>query len=195
MSWTIDNSAHLSAHHSQVKVTKGVDVDYKFNAMWIDEQDTNTVWRFKILNGRNIWIGVSTEDRFGECYAVKGIFYGGPGNLSDGSGLVQMAWGPELVKGDTVDMKVQNISDGLTVEFGRNGLYLGTAFDIKGWYYGGQVIRSIDFEGQVMRPIVSLKNKGDCVTISKIEASEFPTAVEASEFPTAVGYISCCPML
>jgi len=171
MSWTIDDSSHLSAHHSQVKVTKGVDVDYKFNAMWIDEQDKNKIWRFKIINGQNIWFGVSTEDRFAKCYGVRGLFYGGPGNLSDGSALVKSGWGPELVQGDTLDMKVQGISDGLTVEFGRNGFYLGTAFDIKGW----------NFEGQVIRPIVSLREKGDCVSISKIEVSEFPTAVQAPE--------------
>jgi len=154
-----------------VKVTKGVDVDYKFNAMWIDDQDINTVWRFKILNGQGVWIGVDTEGTFAKCYGVKGLFYGGPGNLSDGSCLVQRGWGPKLDQGDTVDMKVQNNSYGLTVEFGRNGFYLGTAFDMKGWNFGGQAIR----------PIVCLGKKGDCVTISKIEASEFPTAVQVPD--------------
>jgi len=171
MSWTIDDSAYQSAQHSQVKVTQGVRRDYKFNAMWVDKQDTNTVWRFKILKGQGIWFGVGTEDTFGKCYGAKGLFYGGPGNLSNGMALVMCSWGPELVQGDTIDMKVQNISGDLTVEFGRNGFYLGTAFDIKGWNFGGQVIR----------PIVSLRNKGDCVTISKIEASEFPTAVQVPD--------------
>jgi len=171
MSWTIDDSAHLTAHHNQVKVIKGEYGDYKFNAMWIDEHDTNCVWRFKILGGQRIWIGVGREDRFARCYGVKGLFYGGPGNLSDGSALVRGGWGPKLVQGDTVDMKVQKNNDGLTVEFGRNGFYLGTAFDIKGWNFGGQVIR----------PIVSLKKIGDCVAISKIGASKFPKAVQVPD--------------
>ena len=39
--------------------------------------------------GGGMWVGVATEDRFGPGYGLKGLLYGGPGNLSDGGSLVQ----------------------------------------------------------------------------------------------------------
>jgi len=171
MSWRLDDSGYLSAQDSQVTVSKDKSGDSKFNAIWIDEQESNTVWRFKILHGDGIWIGVGTEEGFAKSYGIKALLYGGPGNLSDGGSLAKGGWGPKLAQGDTIDMKVQYINSSLTVEFGRNGYYLGKAFDIKDWKAGGQTFG----------PVVSLHTKGDCVTITKIEESEFPTAVQVPD--------------
>ena len=115
-----------------------------------------------------MWIGVTLDDKFGTGYRLKGLLYGGPGNLSDGSSLAQGGWGPSLKAGDTVDMKVTLTLDSrLIVEYGRNGLNLGTAFDIQGWE---------EFRGQALRPVVSLGNKGDSVSIAMVTAAqEFPT--------------------
>ena len=91
--------------------------------------------------------------------------YGGPGNLSDGGSLVTDGWGPSLREGDIVDMKVCQEADRVTVEYGRNGFYLGVAFDIEGW------------NGGTLRPVVSLGN-GDSLNISKLDPAEFPDTEE-----------------
>ena len=72
-------------------VTKDQSGGHQFNAIWIDEVESNVaVWRFKITQGKGIWIGVGTEDGFAESYRIKGLLFGGPGNLSDGGALVKV---------------------------------------------------------------------------------------------------------
>ena len=54
-----------------------------------------------------MWIGVSTDDKFGASYGIKGLLYGGPGNLSCGSSGIICGWGPEFRSGDTGFIKEQ----------------------------------------------------------------------------------------
>ena len=39
-------------------------------------------WR-QVSGEEGIWLGVSSEDNFGPNYAMKGLFFGGPGNLRE----------------------------------------------------------------------------------------------------------------
>jgi len=166
MSWIVDNSGRLIASDNEVKLVTEGRGDSKANAMWIDSSDEadsgTSVWRLQMTGGGGMWVGVATEDRFGPGYSLKGLLYGGPGNLSDGGSLVQAKWGPSLTKGDTVDMKTIVTEDRVTVQFGRNGANLGVAFDLTGW------------SGAALRPVVSLARDGDSLTITKLPLSDFP---------------------
>ena len=107
-----------------------------------------------------MWIGLGTEDKFGPGYRLKGLLYGGPGNLSDGGSLVTGGWGPRLAQGDTVDMRMTLTGGSLRLEFGLNNSYLGTAFTIDNWTWGQA------------KPVVSLSSAGESVTISKLEEEQ-----------------------
>jgi len=164
MSWRLDNSAALTATGSEVRLDEQRG-DRKANAMWIcsaEAGDSITAWRLVVTGGGGMWVGLATEDRFGPGYSLKGLLYGGPGNLSDGGALVESRWGPGLCQGDTLDMKVCVEADRVTLHYARNGVNLGPAFDIRGW------------TGAPLRPVVSLSGQGDSLTISKLEPGEFP---------------------
>eukprot|EP00951_Prasinocladus_malaysianus_P037098 scaffold395810_cov47-Prasinocladus_malaysianus.AAC.1 len=45
-------------------------------------------WQFDVQQGRGVWVGLTAEAKFKSGYKCKGAFYGGPGNTSDGSGLI-----------------------------------------------------------------------------------------------------------
>ena len=139
-----------------------------FATSYMSINDLPAECRFQIEQGEGMWVGVTTDENFMWSYALKGLMYGGPGNLSSGGGLAQGGWGPTLKAGDTVDMKVNLVDNHLTVEFGRNGFYLGKAFDIEGWPLSGP-----------LRPVVSLSGEGNSLTISKVtDMEEFPALVK-----------------
>ena len=75
-----------------------------------------------------------------------------------------------------MDMKVVQIDGNLTVDFARNGSYLGTAYDIKDLS-----------SGMAFRPLTSLHRKGDSVSISQIDLSEFSTAIEEPDSEDITG--------
>ena len=52
-----------------------------------------------------MWVGVCSDNKFGSSYGIKGLLYGGPGNLSSGGGLVIGGWGPKFKSGDTGFLK------------------------------------------------------------------------------------------
>ena len=62
-------------------------------------------------------MGVAEEARFGPGYQLKGLMFGGPGNLSDGSALVTGKWGPKLQPGDTLDMGLGVTENAITLSF------------------------------------------------------------------------------
>ena len=169
MSWTLDNSARLTSSGDEVRLVSEERGDKKCNAMWIcptQSGDCLTVWRVQVTGGGGMWVGVATEDRFGPGYGLKGLLYGGPGNLSDGGSLVQSRWGPALGLGDTLHMRLSVEEGRVRLDYGRNGINLGTAFDITGW------------SGAPLRPVVSLSGQGDSLTIAQVEAAEFPDKKE-----------------
>merc|ERR1719357_2119844 len=156
MVWTVDNSGHAVASEGEVRHGGAEGAEKKGNAIWIDDSSGEGVrrWTFNILGGKNMWLGVATEEIFGPGYAMKGLLYGGPGNLSAGGGLVAGNWGPAFVAGDIVGMRLEVSGDHTTLAFSRNGAGLGVAYDIKGW------------TGRILRPVVSLSKPEDKITIS-----------------------------
>ena len=89
MSWVTDNSGGLIASGNEVKMATD---HFLANAMWIDHSEDSdcTVWRFEIKVGDGMWVGVATEEGLAHDYRLKGLMYGGPGNLSDGGSLSVM---------------------------------------------------------------------------------------------------------
>jgi len=126
-----------------------------------------------------MWFGLGTEDKFGPGYRLKGLLYGGPGNLSDRGSLVTGGWGPRLAEGDTVDMRMTLTGGSLRLEFSLNNSYLGTAFTIDNWTWGQA------------RPVVSLSSTGARVTISSLEEEQFPVRVTTSTSEGVTGKWTC----
>lgn len=92
---------------------------------------------------------------------MKGLFYGGPGNLSDGNSLVTGHWGPKFGDGDVIGMRVEHSAQGTVVAFSKNGAGLGTAFNIQGWGKGGSLC-----------PAVSMDSDGQKVSITQVDMPE-----------------------
>ena len=159
MSWKLDTSGLLACDGNVVTLQGQVKGDAKANAMWMEQE--SACWRFEIKSGGGMWVGVALEEKFGAGYGMKGLLYGGPGNLSDGGSLVTGGWGPQLQAGDTVDMMVTQSGDNLKMGFSHNNSYLGTAFNIDGW------------TGGAPRPVVSLSSTSDSVSISNIGSDSF----------------------
>jgi len=151
MSWTADDSGTMNVDGAKVTFNGGKD---KGNAMW--SQAGTGYWEFKVNGKSGAWVGVSSDDKFGAGWAIKGLFYGGPGNLSDGGSLIAGSWGPNFGEGDTIGMRVEATGDNTTVAFSKNGTPLGTAFNIQGWSGGSG-----------LRPAVSLSKADQSVTITQ----------------------------
>ena len=184
MSWTLDTSGHLVSDGGQVTFKGEVKGDTKGNAIWIDSGDEikegSRSWRFTIGSGKGMWIGLGTEERFGPGYRLKGLLYGGPGNLSDGGSLVTGGWGPWFAEGDTVDMRMTLTAGGrLSLEFGLNNSYLGTAFSIENWTWGQA------------RPVISLSSTGASVTITSLKDEQFPKTESPSSSEGVTGKWTC----
>ena len=103
---------------------------------------------------------------------MKGLFYGGPGNLSDGSCLVTGHWGPKFGDGDVIGMRVEHSGSSTVVAFSKNGVGLGTAFDLQGWD-----------KGSSMCPAVSLDSAGQKVSITKVDMPDLAAMQDTSSRP------------
>ena len=170
MSWKEDGSNQLHIEGNQVCLTG--EGKSKANAIW--STGGTGYWEFKLQGETGIWLGVSNEENFGAGYSVKGLFYGGPGNLSDGRGLLRGDWGPKLNDNDVVGMKVEQ-KDGCTdVSFSHNGQGLGTAFAIEDW------------NGPV-HPTVCLSKPGQSVTIVPGDLSAANTTDSRKPGPGPLG--------
>lgn len=117
-------------------------------------------WEFEVTGGEGLWVGVGTQENFGPGYKMKGLLFGGPGNLSDGGSLVKGQWGPKLNQGDKICLRQEVNTDSVSVAFSKNGNGLGVAFDIKGWS-----------DGVNLKPIVSLDTPGQTVKIRQVSPS------------------------
>lgn len=151
MSWSEDGSGHLSVDGARVQYTGAG--GSKANAIWSTGGGTG-FWEFKVSGGPGTWVGVAAQDKFGPGYGLKGLLYGGPGNLSDGSSLVTGHWGPGFGDGDVIGMRLEQTGDRTVLAYSKNGAGLGVAFDITGW------------SGE-MKPVVSMDKTGQGVTISE----------------------------
>ena len=181
MSWTLDTSGLLASEGSLVTLQGQTKGDTKANAMWVEtEAETQSgCWRFDVKAGSGMWVGVAAEDKFGPSYSLKGLMFGGPGNLSDGGSLVTSGWGPKLAAGHTLDMRLRLEGGSLTLEFCHNNNYLGPAFHIEGWSWG------------VPRPVVSLSGAGSSVGVARLGADQFSETKAVPSSSSVEGSWAC----
>ena len=160
MAWKEDGSEQLVLDGAKVTNIGGK----KANAMWVDGQGGAGQWTFTLgSSGQGgVWVGVAEEEMFGPGYQLKGLMFGGPGNLSDGSALVAGHWGPKVEAGDRLDMRLE-VNDAVVLSFRHNGKPLGAAFHINNW------------TGGALRPVVSLSSKEQEINIaaSSLSAKDF----------------------
>jgi len=169
MSWTCDNSGNAVAEGATVRHGGAAGPEKKGNAMWGFSGGLG-YWEFEVLGSGGFWLGVTTEEKFGPGYGMKGLFFGGPGNLSDGGSLVKGGWGPKVDQGDVVGMRLEQQGGNTTLAFSKNGKGLGTAFNIQGWEEGTFVPAvSLDKPGHA----VSIR-QGDVPSLESLNANDGP---------------------
>lgn len=159
MSWIGDESGNVIVEGSTVRHGGASGPEKKGNAMYDGGEDISGVssWEFEVTGGKGMWVGLGTKENFGSGYKMKGLLYGGPGNLSDGGALLQGNWGPRFGEGDKVGLQLDVSGGSTSVAISKNGEGLGLAFDLHGWSGGA-----------ALRPIVSLDSPGQSVTISEL---------------------------
>ena len=105
---------------------------------------------------------------------MKGLFYGGPGNLSDGSSLVAGQWGPKFEDGDVIGMRLEQKNNTVTLAFSKNSEWLGVAFSISGWKDGE------------LCPAISMDKSGQGAFISETTLPNFEDLGRSSTFGDGV---------
>jgi len=116
------------------------------------------LWEVKVEKGAGVWVGLTTPEHFGEGYSLRGLMYGGPGNLGDGNQLLVGGWGPKLEEGDNLLLSLELAGpDKSLISITRNGQNLGLAFNLSGWAGAGAFI-----------PVVSLSS-GQEVSIRDVK--------------------------
>jgi len=105
--------------------------DAKFNALCeVGFIGGEQYFEVEILEGgRGAWVGVTTKAGFDAGYKLKGLMFGGPGNLSDGSRGLRFGFGEDVKAGDVVGVLL-DLSDPSTVgaTFFQGERCLGKAF-------------------------------------------------------------------
>merc|ERR1719277_2435301 len=66
---------------------------------------------------KSCFIGVSSARGFAQGWKCKGLFFGGPGNLSSGGALVRGEYGEAITKGQKIGVLTEFPSDTVTVTF------------------------------------------------------------------------------
>mmetsp|Transcript_2632 Transcript_2632/g.6909 ORF Transcript_2632/g.6909 Transcript_2632/m.6909 type:complete len:302 (-) Transcript_2632:353-1258(-) len=131
--WIDDGSGGTAGEGDTVTCVGEAKGSSKFNAMWKEEGGGATAgehfWQLKVLAGDGLWVGLSSEAKFGSGWRCKGAMYGGPGNTSDGGGLITGAFGEPVKAGDELGLLLSIDPSGATaVSFFHNGRPLGEAF-------------------------------------------------------------------
>ncbi|CAK9014403.1 unnamed protein product [Durusdinium trenchii] len=75
------------------------------------------------------FIGISTEAAFAKGYKCRGLFFGGPGNLANGGGLLRGNFGDGLQTGSVVGFLSDIESSTVKVTVYQGGRCLGQAFE------------------------------------------------------------------
>eukprot|EP00930_Biecheleria_cincta_P003884 TRINITY_DN104798_c0_g1_i1.p1 TRINITY_DN104798_c0_g1~~TRINITY_DN104798_c0_g1_i1.p1 ORF type:complete len:407 (-),score=71.06 TRINITY_DN104798_c0_g1_i1:75-1295(-) len=77
----------------------------------------------------NIFVGVTTKAGFKSGYKLKGLMYGGPGNLSGGSCLLRAGFGQQIKSRDVIGVQIQlEDPESVSLSIWHNGNSLGVAF-------------------------------------------------------------------
>jgi len=86
-------------------------------------------FEIEVIEGSGPFIGVTTKPGFHEGWKIKGLFFGGPGNLSNGSAGLRTQFGQEVKTGSVIGVTLDLSNDkavGLT--FWEGDTCLGEAF-------------------------------------------------------------------
>lgn len=159
MAFADDGGGYLAIAGSEARCVRDA-AGTKGNALF--SEGGSGLYTFIFRGPPGAWVGVSTAEQFAAGWKLKGLFYGGPGNLSDGSGLLSGGWGPEFGEGDRVAMRLEQEGNRASLAFSKNGTPLGAAFDIEGW------------SGGVLRPCVCLDTLGQGVALEGGGAAGLP---------------------
>jgi len=172
MSWTGDDSSNVSVDGAVVSFGGG---SGKANAIYAGGDVSGVAcWEFEVKAGQGMWVGLGTEENFGSGYKLKGLLYGGPGNLSDGGGLLKGKWGPKFEEGDKIGMRLEISGDSTKIAFTKNGAGLGLAFDLQGW------------NGSALRPIVSLSSQGQSIAIKETASAPLEAFLSSGATPAGL---------
>ncbi|OLP79414.1 hypothetical protein AK812_SmicGene40301 [Symbiodinium microadriaticum] len=83
----------------------------------------------EVLEGSGAFIGVTTRNGFLEGYKIKGLFFGGPGNLSNGSGGLRTQFGEQVKAGSVIGVALDLTDEStVAVTFWEGDVCLGEAF-------------------------------------------------------------------
>eukprot|EP00088_Acartia_fossae_P055165 TRINITY_DN6405_c0_g1_i2.p1 TRINITY_DN6405_c0_g1~~TRINITY_DN6405_c0_g1_i2.p1 ORF type:complete len:290 (-),score=83.98 TRINITY_DN6405_c0_g1_i2:121-963(-) len=167
MSWKEDGSGKVGVSGAEVECTGDCE---KANAIW--SQSAIGYWEFKVSGKPGTWVGVCSQSKFGPSYDMKGLFYGGPGNLSDGNSLVTGHWGPKFGEGDVIGMRVEHAGGRTLIAFSKNGEGLGAAFDIEGWSEGKDLCPAVSMNSVGQKVCVSAGSMPAMVTMQKSTAGK-----------------------
>lgn len=132
-----DGSGAVKAKHGQYVVQGKSAGDSPVNARFTKELASGSYFEVKVaeLKGSSVFIGVGTEEGFKQGYRNKGLYYGGPGNLSDGSAASKLGFGDSVEKGDIIGVLLEKCrivspvaEETITLTLYHNKRCLGPAF-------------------------------------------------------------------
>ncbi|CAK9079276.1 unnamed protein product [Durusdinium trenchii] len=102
----------------------------KYNALCgVGFSSGKEYFEVQVIEGSGAFIGVTTKAGFAEGYKIKGLFFGGPGNLSNGSAGLKTSFGEPVKKGSVIGVTL-DLTDEATVgvSFWQGGTSIGEAF-------------------------------------------------------------------
>jgi len=136
--WKTDGSEELKVlSPNEIQSSQESSTGNVYNALWKESEEGVSsgthYWKVtfsQVPEHSSPWIGLTDLQKFKKGWSFRGLMFGGPGNLSDGGGLLQGEFGPGLKEGDTVGMLVKFEEGKLKVYFDIDGKPLGLAFDL-----------------------------------------------------------------
>ena len=72
---------------------RGSQGDAPVNAMFSRPIASGEYFEVTCESGKGAFLGLGTEKAFAQGYKCRGLFFGGPGNLANGSGLLKGGFG------------------------------------------------------------------------------------------------------
>jgi len=137
--WIDDGSNSIQSDGTTVTCTgspPGSPANGLFKGLELTSGTGEAFWtlNFTEVADESPFVGLTSESSFGQGWAIKGYLYGGPGNISNGSGGLLFAFGESIKTGDTVGILAEAGVDRLKIYYFHNGKPLGLAFDVPAPY-------------------------------------------------------------
>jgi len=86
-------------------------------------------FEIEVVAGDGAFVGIGTKQGFGPGYKLKGLFFGGPGNLSNGSGGLRTGFGDGVAQGSIIGITLDlSVPDSVSMDVWQDGKHLGQAF-------------------------------------------------------------------